>query len=234
MLDPFLLLDEMAPKQFAPGEALGAPDHPHRGFETVTYIVHGESRAPRLGGQPRPDRPRRRPVDDRRRRDHPLGDAELAYPDRRRLQPRSAAMGQSARPACAALHRSTKPLPSDSIASLSGDAWTAELVAGSMFGARGPGRDTHTGRICTRHHPTRDNAADSDHRRAHGRRLCLRRQRHRGCRRRATRRPSSRDLRAGRRGHRPVGTGRCNRPRSTASCLPVSRSVSRSSATGRL
>src|SRR4051812_40278143 len=40
--DPFLLLDEMGPKVLAPGEAKGAPDHPHRGFETVTYLLSGE------------------------------------------------------------------------------------------------------------------------------------------------------------------------------------------------
>jgi redox-sensitive bicupin YhaK (pirin superfamily) len=40
--DPFLLLDEMGPVEVAPGEAKGAPDHPHRGFETVTYVLSGE------------------------------------------------------------------------------------------------------------------------------------------------------------------------------------------------
>jgi redox-sensitive bicupin YhaK (pirin superfamily) len=40
-LDPFLLLDEIGPKDLAPGEAKGAPDHPHRGFETVTYMLEG-------------------------------------------------------------------------------------------------------------------------------------------------------------------------------------------------
>jgi redox-sensitive bicupin YhaK (pirin superfamily) len=40
--DPFLLLDEMGPMNVAPGEAKGAPDHPHRGFETVTYLLSGE------------------------------------------------------------------------------------------------------------------------------------------------------------------------------------------------
>ncbi len=39
--DPFLLLDEMGPKEYGPGEAKGAPDHPHRGFETVTYMLEG-------------------------------------------------------------------------------------------------------------------------------------------------------------------------------------------------
>ena len=40
--DPFLLLDEMGPADHPPGEAKGAPDHPHRGFETVTYLLSGE------------------------------------------------------------------------------------------------------------------------------------------------------------------------------------------------
>jgi quercetin 2,3-dioxygenase len=39
--DPFLLLDEMGPKDLAPNEAKGASDHPHRGFETVTYMLEG-------------------------------------------------------------------------------------------------------------------------------------------------------------------------------------------------
>ena len=40
-VDPFLLLDHMGPVDLAPGEAKGAPDHPHRGFETVTYMLEG-------------------------------------------------------------------------------------------------------------------------------------------------------------------------------------------------
>ncbi len=40
--DPFLLLDEMGPVDYAPGQAVGAPDHPHRGFETVTYVLAGK------------------------------------------------------------------------------------------------------------------------------------------------------------------------------------------------
>jgi redox-sensitive bicupin YhaK (pirin superfamily) len=40
--DPFLLLDEMGPMDVGPGEAKGAPDHPHRGFETVTYMLSGD------------------------------------------------------------------------------------------------------------------------------------------------------------------------------------------------
>ena len=42
LMSPFLLLDEMGPVNYAPGKAVGAPWHPHRGFETVTYLLEGE------------------------------------------------------------------------------------------------------------------------------------------------------------------------------------------------
>ena len=41
--DPFLGIDHFGPVEYGPGEAIGAPDHPHRGFETVTYMVEGSS-----------------------------------------------------------------------------------------------------------------------------------------------------------------------------------------------
>jgi redox-sensitive bicupin YhaK (pirin superfamily) len=41
LVDPFLLLDQLGAVEYAPGEAKGAPDHPHRGFETVTYMLDG-------------------------------------------------------------------------------------------------------------------------------------------------------------------------------------------------
>src|SRR3954468_2864467 len=43
-VDPFLMLDHMGAVEYAPGEAKGAPDHPHRGFETVTYMIDGKIR----------------------------------------------------------------------------------------------------------------------------------------------------------------------------------------------
>lgn len=41
-LDPFIHLDQMGEVEYAPGEPLGTPWHPHRGFETVTYMIDGE------------------------------------------------------------------------------------------------------------------------------------------------------------------------------------------------
>lgn len=41
-IDPFLLFDHLGPIDLAPKEARGFPDHPHRGFETVTYLLNGE------------------------------------------------------------------------------------------------------------------------------------------------------------------------------------------------
>jgi len=49
-VDPFLLLDEMGPVELGPGQAKGAPDHPHRGFETVTYMLDGHMRHEDSGG----------------------------------------------------------------------------------------------------------------------------------------------------------------------------------------
>lgn len=39
--DPFILLDHIGAVDYAPGEPKGTPWHPHRGFETVTYIIDG-------------------------------------------------------------------------------------------------------------------------------------------------------------------------------------------------
>ncbi len=41
-LDPFIHLDQMGEVEYAPGEPKGTPWHPHRGFETVTYMIDGE------------------------------------------------------------------------------------------------------------------------------------------------------------------------------------------------
>jgi redox-sensitive bicupin YhaK (pirin superfamily) len=41
-LDPFIHMDQMGEVEYGPGEPKGTPWHPHRGFETVTYIIDGE------------------------------------------------------------------------------------------------------------------------------------------------------------------------------------------------
>jgi redox-sensitive bicupin YhaK (pirin superfamily) len=41
-LDPFIHLDQMGEVEYGPGEPLGTPWHPHRGFETVTYMIDGQ------------------------------------------------------------------------------------------------------------------------------------------------------------------------------------------------
>ena len=38
---PFILLDHFGPTNYGPGEALGAPEHPHFGIETLTYMLEG-------------------------------------------------------------------------------------------------------------------------------------------------------------------------------------------------
>src|SRR5580658_2607602 len=40
-LDPFVHMDQMGEVEYGPGEPKGTPWHPHRGFETVTYIIDG-------------------------------------------------------------------------------------------------------------------------------------------------------------------------------------------------
>jgi len=41
VLDPFIMMDQMGEVEYAPGEPKGTSWHPHRGFETVTYIMDG-------------------------------------------------------------------------------------------------------------------------------------------------------------------------------------------------
>ena len=41
LLDPFIHMDQMGEVEYAPGEPKGTSWHPHRGFETVTYMIDG-------------------------------------------------------------------------------------------------------------------------------------------------------------------------------------------------
>jgi quercetin 2,3-dioxygenase len=74
-LDPFLLLDHLGPTRLAPGEARGFPPHPHRGFETVTYLLDGEIEHRDSWGNHGTLRPGDVPMDDGRQRPGPLGTA---------------------------------------------------------------------------------------------------------------------------------------------------------------
>jgi redox-sensitive bicupin YhaK (pirin superfamily) len=41
LISPFIMMDQMGEVDYAPGEPKGTAWHPHRGFETVTYLVDG-------------------------------------------------------------------------------------------------------------------------------------------------------------------------------------------------
>jgi len=43
-MDPFLLMDHFGPMVLAPGTDAGFPPHPHRGFQTLTYLLQGAFR----------------------------------------------------------------------------------------------------------------------------------------------------------------------------------------------
>jgi redox-sensitive bicupin YhaK (pirin superfamily) len=136
-LDPFLLLDEMAPKFHEPGEFVGAPDHPHRGFETVTYILKGEVEHRDSAGN-----------------HGVIGAGDVQWmtagdgivhsemPSERMQTEGGFAHGlQIWVNLPRDLKRATpkyQALPKDELTSVSGDGWTANVVAGSMLGGQGP------------------------------------------------------------------------------------------------
>ena len=70
-LDPFIMMDQMGEVEYAPGEPKGTPWHPHRGFETVTYIIDGVFDHQDSHGGGGTHHQRRHPVDDRRLRAAP-------------------------------------------------------------------------------------------------------------------------------------------------------------------
>lgn len=135
--DPFLLLDEIAPHHLQPGEAVGAPDHPHRGFETVTYVLQGEVEHRDSAGN------------------HGLigpGDAQwmtagdgvvhAEMPSKRLQTEGGVSHGlQLWINLPAALRRTTpryQAITADRLATTSGPGWTAIVLAGSILGVEGP------------------------------------------------------------------------------------------------
>ena len=73
--DPFLLLDDF--RNDRPDEyRAGFPWHPHRGIETITYVLAGDVEHGDSLGNRGKSRRRRRAMDDRRSRHHASGNAE--------------------------------------------------------------------------------------------------------------------------------------------------------------
>lgn len=141
-LDPFLLLDETAPKHHEPGEFVGAPDHPHRGFETVTYILEGEVEHRDSAGNHGVIGPgdvqwmtagdgivHSEMASERMQTEGGLSHGLQVWVNlpgnNKRATPRYQA------------------LPKNQIRTEHGDGWTARVVAGSLLGVVGPA-DTHT------------------------------------------------------------------------------------------
>ncbi len=142
LLDPFLLLDEMAPTVHEPGQAIGAPAHPHRGFETVTYVLRGEVEHRDSAGN------------------HGLigpGDVQWMtagdgiihseMPSARIQTEGGVGHGLQVWVNLPSSLRRTTPryqaLPNDQLAPVAGEGWTAEVVAGSVLGVDGPA-ETHS------------------------------------------------------------------------------------------
>jgi redox-sensitive bicupin YhaK (pirin superfamily) len=141
-LDPFLLLDEMAPVHHEPGEAIGAPAHPHRGFETVTYVLQGEVEHRDSAGNHGVIGP-----GDVQWMTAGDGIVHSEMPSARIQTDGGVGHGLQLWVNLPSSLRRTTPryqaLPNDQLTSVEGEGWTAEVVAGSMLGVAGPA-ETHT------------------------------------------------------------------------------------------
>ena len=140
--DPFLLLDDVGPREITPGKAVGVPPHPHRGFETVTYVVSGEVEHRDSTGN-----------------HGVIGSGEVQWmtagdgivhsemPSTRVQTEGGVGHGLQLWVNLPADMKRTTPnyqaLRASDIASTGGAGWAAEVVAGEMLGAAGPAH-THT------------------------------------------------------------------------------------------
>ena len=130
----------MGEVDYAPGEPKGTPWHPHRGFETVTYMIDGTFEHQDSNGGGGVDHERRHPVDDRRRRDPPHREAAGVARRQRRPVPRDPALGEpAARPEVVG---AALPGPRASevalVSSPDGGA-LVRVIAGEVAGHAGPG-----------------------------------------------------------------------------------------------
>ena len=95
-LDPFIHMDQMGEVDYAPYEPKGTDWHPHRGFETVTYIIDGTFQHQDSHGGGGADHQRRHAVDDRRVGHPAHRDAAGGARRQRRPVPRHPAVGEPA------------------------------------------------------------------------------------------------------------------------------------------
>lgn len=142
MLDPYLLLDEMGPSVYAPGEAQGAPDHPHRGFETVTYMLDGEFEHQDSRGNHGTIR-----TGDVQWMTAGDGIVHSEMPSRRIQAEGGRVHGFQIWVNLPREHKRTTPryqsLTAADLTTVEGDGWSAKIIAGSLLGVEGPAA-THT------------------------------------------------------------------------------------------
>ena len=144
-LDPFVHMDQMGEVEYAPGEPKGTPWHPHRGFETVTYMIDGTFEHHDSTGGGGVITERRHPVDDGRRRHPAHRDAARAARDERGPVPRLAALGEPAEGPEVGAAALPGHLRASEVGLLASDDAGAlvRVIAGDLAGYRGPG-DTYT------------------------------------------------------------------------------------------
>ncbi len=142
-VDPFLLLDEMAPTYHEPNsEPVGAPAHPHRGFETVTFVLEGEMEHKDSAGNHGIIGP-----GDVQWMTAGDGIVHEEMPSERIQREGGLGHGIQLWVNLPAALRRTQPnyqaLPASSLAEASGPGWRATVVSGDLFGVTGPAK-THT------------------------------------------------------------------------------------------
>ena len=148
MLDPFLMLDEKEPTDYQPGEAKGAPDHPHRGFETVSYVLEGETEHMDSLGNHGVIR-----KGDVQWMTAGAGIIHSEMPSQKIQADGGRVHGFQLWVNLPASHKRTTPryqaITADQTPVVEGDGWRAIVIAGEVLGARGPA-GTHTP-ICYSH-----------------------------------------------------------------------------------
>lgn len=141
-LDPFLLLDEMTPTHHKPGKSVGAPDHPHRGFETVSYLLDGEIEHKDSAGNHGVIGP-----GDVQWMTAGNGVVHSEMPSARIQREGGRSHGFQLWVNLPSALRRTPPryqtLPAATLAQASGDGWRARVISGDLFGVTGPAQ-THT------------------------------------------------------------------------------------------